>query len=571
MNKNILLPFKYLASVLLLFSTLFLSCVREEVSTPSPEGLFPLSQAKAYFSTHIGAIYTPFFQSYGFDEVDYSFSISSKSSVRSLDKELKPMWDKAIEVVLEHSFVQQIPLQSSTAVEGFLLATKQWMSVLHTVNSESYLVIEKFHRNDSIRHFVSTTIGSYAGSKDNNPYLYTGNRQDKSFEGFLIITDEAGENICVYYYKDGIMKQTSIVAGYKRKTEEVSYGFGFMERTVYTKSGNKCSVCGSNYISNYIFMGPNDTMYLICSNCGHWDSIEIPASYCTWIAVDPFGGNGWFPPGYNISDFFPPEPSQGGSGGPPTLYSLNVSANPVSGGSVSGGGSYMGGSNVYIMATAYSGYKFEKWTGSSIVYDSFYPFSIYGNLSFTANFRPCFNGAGTKANPLPSMALAPPAGSQPIAATYGKTRKNGTKDHWGIDLAGAVGTPVYAQFGGTIGAVVSEQPNRIDGEYPLGYSGDTDNGGNRIYINSNINGNIVSHQYQHLQAVTPIATNPSTGQHWKTGDIINAGEVIGYIGITGNADASAPHLHLIASTGNPVIYLNATISTTTTVITTPCD
>jgi murein DD-endopeptidase MepM/ murein hydrolase activator NlpD len=160
-------------------------------------------------------------------------------------------------------------------------------------------------------------------------------------------------------------------------------------------------------------------------------------------------------------------------------------------------------------------------------------------------------------------------------ATFGYTRYGGTTPHYGIDLAGAVGTPIYSQFGGTITKVVSGQPNRIDGEYPSGYRGDQNNAGNRIYIDSNIGGNTVSNGYWHLQAGNPIAINPSTGVPWAVGDIISAGELIGYIGFSGNASAAVPHLHLNTRVNgkqaNPADYLNATVDPTTTTITTPCD
>jgi len=256
-----------------------------------------------------------------------------------------------------------------------------------------------------------------------------------------------------------------------------------------------------------------------------------------------------------------------------------VAARPAAGGTVSGRGSFPDGRSVTVGATANSGYKFFGWTGSVTDTLTPYSFAITQNMNFTANFRPCF--ATNKANPLPFMALAPP-GTNIAGATYGNTRKkaDGTAVfHNGIDLAGAVGTPIYAQFGGTVGKVVSEQPNRIDNpdnkNYPTGYSGDMNNAGNRIYVNSTVGGNTVNNGYWHLQADTPIANNPRTGQPWATGDAINAGEVIGYIGITGNANADVPHLHLTTSVNgansDPATYLNATISTTTTNITTPCD
>ena len=72
---------------------------------------------------------------------------------------------------------------------------------------------------------------------------------------------------------------------------------------------------------------------------------------------------------------------------------------------------------------------------------------------------------------------------------------------------------------------------------------------------------------------TPIANRRE--RDWATGDAINAGELIGYTGVTGNANPNVPHLHLNTKVGgtstNPVNYLNATVNTNTTNITTPCD
>jgi murein DD-endopeptidase MepM/ murein hydrolase activator NlpD len=228
---------------------------------------------------------------------------------------------------------------------------------------------------------------------------------------------------------------------------------------------------------------------------------------------------------------------------------------------------------------------FVNWTGRYTIASAYHQLTVDSTMNFTANFRPCY--ATNKANPFADMELAPPVtkGYTNIAgATYGMTRNGGTTLHNGIDLAGDVGTPIYAQFDGTIqGPRCDTQPNKVevivDGEtkmkYPADYTGDTNGAGNRIYVDSSIGGNTVRNGYWHLQAGTPIANNPRTGKPWATGDIINAGEVIGYIGITGNASEEVPHLHLNTKVGgvnaNPANYLNATVSNTTSVITTPCD
>ena len=260
-------------------------------------------------------------------------------------------------------------------------------------------------------------------------------------------------------------------------------------------------------------------------------------------------------------------------------YAVNLTAHPTAGGYVTGAGNYPSGSLVNIMALNNSGYKFVNWTGNTTISTFFATLTVDSIMNFTANFRPCYTT--DKANPLPHMELAPPYDNRNniAGATQGETRKypNGDdKFHHGIDFAGAVGTPVYAQFDGIIPVLpVTGQPNKVAKHYPNDYSGDKDGAGNRIYVDSNIGGNTVRNGYWHLQAGNPVAINPRTGQPFTTGDPIYAGEVIGYMGHTGNADASAPHVHLITTENgaevNPEKYLNATISTTTTTITTPCD
>ncbi len=276
-----------------------------------------------------------------------------------------------------------------------------------------------------------------------------------------------------------------------------------------------------------------------------------------------------------------------GSGRPnPNGYRVMVSANPPNGGKALGSGKFYSSFSLLtatISATAYLGFEFVNWTGSATSSSRTYTFPVFEDMTFVANFRPCFDD--NTANPLSSMALAPPVtnGVTNIAgATYGNTRNGGAKKHNGIDLAGPVGTPIYAQFSGIVSAfpaIVSGQPNRIveNGiqRYPSSYTGtDRDGGGNRIYIDSSVGGKTVKNGYMHLQAGTPFGTNPRTGQPWKAGDIINAGEVIGYIGVTGNANPNVPHLHLRTLVNgvevNPASYLNATVSTTTSKITTPC-
>ena len=78
----------------------------------------------------------------------------------------------------------------------------------------------------------------------------------------------------------------------------------------------------------------------------------------------------------------------------PVYYTVNVSANPSNGGTVSGGGSYTYGSACMITATANSGYTFVNWTenGNVVCSTNTYYFGVVSNRTFVANFTA--NGSG---------------------------------------------------------------------------------------------------------------------------------------------------------------------------------
>lgn len=100
-----------------------------------------------------------------------------------------------------------------------------------------------------------------------------------------------------------------------------------------------------------------------------------------------------------------------------------------------------------------------------------------------------------------------------VQSTFGGARDAGRRRHEGIDIFAPRGTPVVAATGGWITAQTS---NAL--------------GGNVVWIWS-LRPRIATY-YAHLdrQAVSP-------------GDRVRAGEVIGYVGNTGNARGTAPHLH----------------------------
>jgi uncharacterized repeat protein (TIGR02543 family) len=71
-----------------------------------------------------------------------------------------------------------------------------------------------------------------------------------------------------------------------------------------------------------------------------------------------------------------------------TLYTINAGAAPAVGGSVTGAGSYSGGSSATLTATANTGYAFVNWTegGSPVSTSPNLTFTVNSNRALVANF-----------------------------------------------------------------------------------------------------------------------------------------------------------------------------------------
>jgi murein DD-endopeptidase MepM/ murein hydrolase activator NlpD len=104
-------------------------------------------------------------------------------------------------------------------------------------------------------------------------------------------------------------------------------------------------------------------------------------------------------------------------------------------------------------------------------------------------------------------------------------RRSGGRSHQAIDILAPLGTPVLAANDGLIERLTH---NRL--------------GGITLYQRDPARGFV--YYYAHLQRYRP---------GLREGDEVRKGEVIGYVGSTGNAPPDAPHLHFaITRQGEPI-------------------
>jgi hypothetical protein len=134
--------------------------------------------------------------------------------------------------------------------------------------------------------------------------------------------------------------------------------------------------------------------------------------------------------------------------------------------------------------------------------------------------RPLFGGQApvkrppkVKAKLTEGRYVFPVYGPASYSDTYGAPRAT-VSWHHGIDIFAPLGAPLLAVTDGTV--------------YSVGWN---DIGGNRLWLRDN-RGN--EYYYAHLSAFSPLAVN---------GAIVRAGDVLGFLGNTGDAEGTPPHLH----------------------------
>ncbi|MES1946052.1 metalloendopeptidase-like membrane protein [Salinisphaera sp. C84B14] len=117
------------------------------------------------------------------------------------------------------------------------------------------------------------------------------------------------------------------------------------------------------------------------------------------------------------------------------------------------------------------------------------------------------------------------AAARDIGSGFGAPRDGGSRKHHGVDIFAARGTPVTAVADGR----VRTGTGGIGGKHVWLSSGMLGIGGARYY-------------YAHLDAFNV-----------ESGDSVSTGDVLGYVGNTGNARTTPPHLHFgIYTTFGPV-------------------
>lgn len=105
------------------------------------------------------------------------------------------------------------------------------------------------------------------------------------------------------------------------------------------------------------------------------------------------------------------------------------------------------------------------------------------------------------------------AGLRDIRSVFGDPRDGGRRRHEGVDIFAPRGTPVIAVTSGRVSRVSNDNI-----------------GGRVVWLEDDASG--LSYYYAHLDQ-----------QHVRTGQYVQAGEVLGTVGNTGNARGTPPHLH----------------------------
>ncbi len=138
---------------------------------------------------------------------------------------------------------------------------------------------------------------------------------------------------------------------------------------------------------------------------------------------------------------------------------------------------------------------------------SLYKLIIQPEISANSNFFISINKKPAYGFPVAGK------GNSAIMSFWGVERDGGKRTHEGIDIFAKKGTPVVAATDGTIG-----------------FTGERGIGGKQVWLREGLFGN--SLYYAHLDAIAV-----------ESGVRVKAGDTLGFVGNTGNAQFTPPHLH----------------------------
>lgn len=144
-------------------------------------------------------------------------------------------------------------------------------------------------------------------------------------------------------------------------------------------------------------------------------------------------------------------------------------------------------------------------------------------------------GGGPPGEPEPQVVrITFPLAADSVRFTsgFGDPRDGGKRSHKGQDMFCPRWTPILAAADGTVDWMATERPKKGKG-YELLLRGDDGN----LYF------------YAHLNNDDPGTRDDEALPRYayarglKNGDRVSAGEIIGYVGDSGDAEVSGPHLH----------------------------
>lgn len=575
----------YFAAIVMLLLQSLSSC-----SILDGFGVDSESEYECYEDVVVATSLLPLYADLGPSSTKSHLSDSDSSDLVSLESLIDRT--KVVTKTFEQYSFMEVPFKSNENPSYAVLRSNADMSISEDDLSEIYLFLVE--TTDTILNIVERRVVTMIPDKN---YLRNHSGEPRSyinkgvFSGIVLYSEIDGHFRDVYVYGGDfcpIMDGTIIDEADK---EDYS-GYCFLSLV------GGCQTKGGDDSETSVLLPPS---YCIAedgdhSECNHPDfwydegaDGDLDNGSDSGTGSGPGGGgyspgNGGSPSGSSpdegdIDNSDNPDPEGDAEGDeedlPEEKQKYNVSLYASDGGRVLGTGQFLEGALVFGRAIPFSSYRFDRWVGDFNGNSETFSMRIERDISATAYFRllldvtpvrPCYDADRKMYNPLVEMTVAPTSrgATNYIGSTYGWTRDGGTKFHNGLDLYAPEGTPVYAMYDGVISSkhrYVVEQPNRNTKAWPSGYSGDTDGAGNRFAVESKIDDKTVCFLYWHMQAGTPVALNPRTGDVFKPGDVVYAGEVIGYTGRTGNAyNVHFYHLHLVVKDDNGVLNPEAYIN-----------